>query len=87
MGISIKREETEHLARQLAEVTGESLTDAIHNALAEQLRRLKTKPVVSAKRRTDLEAFLKEVRARPRLNDLTYAEIDADMYDEWGNPK
>ena len=40
MGISIKRAETEALAREVAAVTGESLTEAIHQALVEKVARL-----------------------------------------------
>ncbi len=39
MALSIKHPEADRLARQLAERTGESLTDAIINALRERLRR------------------------------------------------
>jgi antitoxin VapB len=40
MALSIKNPETERLARQLATVTGESLTDAITVALRERLARV-----------------------------------------------
>lgn len=39
MALSIKHPEADRLARQLAARTGESLTDAIINALRERLRR------------------------------------------------
>jgi antitoxin VapB len=41
MALSIKNATTEKLARQVAEETGESLTDAIQHALEERLERLK----------------------------------------------
>jgi antitoxin VapB len=40
MAINIESAETEELARRVAELTGESLTDAITNALRERLARL-----------------------------------------------
>jgi antitoxin VapB len=40
MGISIKNDHTERLARELARETGESLTTAITRALEERLARL-----------------------------------------------
>ena len=40
MSISIKYDKTELLARKLAELTGETLTDAIRTALAERYDRL-----------------------------------------------
>lgn len=39
MALSIKHPEADRLARELAAKTGESLTDAILNALRERLRR------------------------------------------------
>ncbi len=39
MALSIKHPEADRLARELAAATGESLTDAIINALKERLRR------------------------------------------------
>jgi antitoxin VapB len=41
MGISLKNDKAEKLARQVAAETGESLTDAIIGALEERLERLK----------------------------------------------
>jgi antitoxin VapB len=38
--MNIKRAETEELARRVAELTGESLTDAITNSLRERLAHL-----------------------------------------------
>ena len=40
MGISIKNERAERLARELARETGESLTTAISKALEERLQRV-----------------------------------------------
>ena len=41
MGLNIKNLETESAIRALAELTGEKLTVAIHNAVQEKLDRLK----------------------------------------------
>lgn len=87
MGISIKRAETEALARQVAEATGVSLTDAIHNALADTLKTLGLEPQAQTDRRVEIEAWLREVDARLRISDKTAAEIDAEMYDEQGLPR
>ena len=43
MALSIKNDETERLARQVARETGESLTEAIQTALQERWVRLKTR--------------------------------------------
>ncbi len=39
MALSIKNPEADHLARELAELTGETMTEAILQALKERLRR------------------------------------------------
>ena len=39
MALSIKNPEADELARELAELTGEGLTEAVINALKERLRR------------------------------------------------
>jgi antitoxin VapB len=54
MALSIKNPETERLARQLATVTGESLTDAITVALRERLARVTGK--------SGSRGFLEEIR-------------------------
>ena len=41
MPLSIKNPETEQLAREISKETGESLTDAITNALRDRLQRLR----------------------------------------------
>ena len=41
MGLNIKNSETETAIRELAGLTGEKLTEAVHNAVAEKLERLK----------------------------------------------
>ncbi|MGR4865216.1 type II toxin-antitoxin system VapB family antitoxin [Caulobacter sp. LARHSG274] len=84
MGLSIKRAETEQLARQVAGATGLSLTDAIHNALSEKLRALGLKPETPSQRKADIQAWLRELDARPRLSNKTLAEIEAEIYDEQG---
>ncbi|HWW27872.1 MAG TPA: type II toxin-antitoxin system VapB family antitoxin [Caulobacter sp.] len=85
MGLSIKRMETEQLARQVASATGVSLTDAIHNALSEKLVALGLTPETPAQRLADIQAWLREVDARPRFSNQTLAEIEAEMYDENGD--
>jgi antitoxin VapB len=84
MAISIKSTETERLAREVAANTGESLTGAIQNALAERLDRLK-------KRRDDqvlaaqIDDILRRVDALPELDTRTADEIVG--YDENGMPQ
>lgn len=84
MALSIKNDATERLARQVASETGESLTEAIRNALEERWERLKTK------RRTrllasHLEDLLRRVDALPTLDSRPEDEILG--YDEHGMPR
>ena len=84
MALSIKNDETERLARQVASETGESLTEAIQKALQERLERLKVR-----RRRHILvgqvEDLLRRVDALPRLDSRPEEEILG--YDEHGIPR
>jgi len=82
--LSIKNDATERLARQVADETGESLTQAIQKALEERWERLK------ARRRSrvlnsQLEDLLQRVDALPTLDSRSADEI-LD-YDEHGMPR
>lgn len=83
MGISIKREDTERLARQVAVLTGENLTDAIHNALNERIMRLGARPADELKAMQD---WLRELDARPIKDDRSLAEYEKNWYDADGQP-
>jgi antitoxin VapB len=80
MGISIKNERTERLARELARATGESLTTAIGRALEERLERVETRRS-PADRLALARAVLRRVDALPVLDDRSADQIlgyDAD---------
>lgn len=84
MALSIKNDETERLARQVASETGESLTEAIQKALRERWERLK------ARRRSSVlagqvEDLLRRVDALPTLDSRPEDEILG--YDEHGMPR
>ncbi len=84
MPLSIKNDETERLARQVANETGESLTEAIQKALQERWERLK------ARRRSQVlagqvEDLLRRVDALPALDLRPEDEILG--YDEHGIPR
>ena len=86
MGISIKRAETEALARQVADATGESLTEAIHQALVEKAARLAEPYALSDAEEAVKQAFFAELGARPILDPRDWREIEAELYDEHGQP-
>jgi len=83
MGISIKNEQTERLARELARETGESLTTAIKRALQERLERVEGRRSPADKLAL-ARAALRRVDALPVLDERTAAEILG--YDEHGLP-
>ena len=83
MPISIKNDQTELLARKLAELTGESLTEAIRNSVSERYDRLRR--VRSGLSLGDeLNAIAVRCAKRPILSTLTDDEILGD--DEVGVP-
>jgi antitoxin VapB len=83
MGISIKNDHTEQLARELARETGESLTTAITRALEERLARLEGRRGAADKLAL-ARVVLRRMDALPVLDDRAADEILG--YDEHGLP-
>jgi antitoxin VapB len=83
MPISIKNEATEALARKLADLTGETLTTAIQNALAQRYERVRRE-----KSGRTLEDELNEIalRCAARPRDMTLTDDEILGYDEFGIP-
>jgi antitoxin VapB len=83
MALSIKDPEADRLARELAKLTGESMTQAVKKALEERLRRVKP-----AKADQTLIDDLNEIAMRcaalPVIDDRSADEILG--YDEKGLP-
>ncbi|WP_269930896.1 type II toxin-antitoxin system VapB family antitoxin [Aminobacter sp. HY435] len=82
MGMNIKNETVERLARQLADQTGETLTAAIQVALEERLDRVhRERDIAERKRRVReiVESF------GPVPEGMT--SDHSDLYDEHGLPK
>jgi antitoxin VapB len=84
MALSIKHPEADRLARQLAERTGESLTDAVLNALRERLKREQSKDD-AAQVLDELRTIRKRMARYPVLDDRSPDEILG--YDENGIPR
>jgi antitoxin VapB len=82
MGISIKNDKAEKLARQVAAQTGESLTDAIIHSLEERLERLQGR-----RSAPDLAETLMAISRRcSALPDLDTRDADEILgYDEKGS--
>jgi antitoxin VapB len=80
--ISIKNDQTELLARKLADLTGETLTEAIRAAVAERYDRLRR--ARSGRSLADeLNAIAVRCAKRPLISQLSADEILG--YDESGN--
>ena len=81
MALSIKTEQADRLARQLAAATGETMTEAVTKALAERLERVKKR---QAKNSRDLAADIEKAAARIR-KDFRLRPISKKEWDEaWG---
>lgn len=84
MPLSIKNEETERLARQVAQQAGESLTEAIQVSLKERLQRLQT--IQRAKViKSQIEDILRHLDELPTIDTRMDDEILG--YDANGLPR
>ncbi len=82
MGMNIKNERVERLAKELAAETGLSITGAIEQALEAEISRLHRERDVAERKR----------RVREILDTLPpppagVTSDHSDLYDEWGLPK
>ncbi len=84
MALSIKDPETERLARDLAQLTGENITTATKRAIEERLRRLGGKHRKAALLE-DMAAIRRRWSAMRVVDDRTADEIIG--YDERGLPR
>lgn len=84
MSLNIKNEETHRLARELARLTGESMTTAVNEAIRERLERVRGK----SKEET-LARILKIGRECAARLKEPYRSIDHGdlLYDDKGLPK
>lgn len=83
MALHIRSDKTDHLARRVSSLTGETLTEAVTTALEQRLKRLerqKTNRIDMAK----VRKILDEIHALPILDNRTAEEILG--YDENGLP-
>jgi antitoxin VapB len=82
MALSIKTDEADRLARELAGLTHESLTDAVTIALRERLER------VQESQRSDYEARLKRLIEDFQAHEIADPRTDDEIlgYDEHGLP-
>lgn len=84
MALSIKNPETERLARELARVTGQSLTEAVTHALRERLVRETGHDPDTERWLEEIREIQREVAQLPVYDGRTADEIIG--YDENGLP-
>ncbi len=84
MALSLKDKETDSLARQVASLTGETLTEAIRTSLAERLARERLKRGKPASVMDEIDEIVRRFDALPVLDPRSADEILG--YDENGLP-
>lgn len=82
MPLNIKDPETSRLARELANMTGETLTTAVRRSLLERIQR--TRPRQSEPLQERLRALSVRCSARPDLDSRSADDLIG--YDEFGVP-
>src|SRR6266481_5455858 len=76
LALNIKSRETDRLVRELAELTGESITDAVTKAVTERLERCRNQTEQArAKRLAAIQRIMEEARKLPILDDRPDDEI------------
>jgi antitoxin VapB len=82
MSLNIKNEKIHRRVRELARVTGESMTAAVDKAVQERLERVRGKSKEGM-----AEKLMKIARASGPLWKEPYVSIEELLYDEKGLPK
>jgi len=82
MALSIKTETADRLARELARLTGETMTEAVTKALAERLDRERAMREAEADLPTRVEALAAKLRRNYDKSPVARAEWDWASGDE-----
>jgi antitoxin VapB len=82
MALSIKTDEADELARALAKLTGENLTETVTKALRERLAREISRRAAAADLPARLENLTRRLRGSYDTMPVTRAEWDAASGDE-----
>jgi len=85
MALSLKDAETDRLAREVAKLTGESLTEAVRTALAERLERERRRRGGARSLAERLDEIALHCASLPNYDTRTPEEIVG--YDEYGVPR
>jgi antitoxin VapB len=76
MALSIKTEEADRLARRIARVTGETLTEVVTVALRERCQRVAPDVRTPEQKAADIEAFLESIKGHFDPRPVTKEEWD-----------
>jgi antitoxin VapB len=83
MAVLIKDAEADRLIRQLADRTGESITEAVKKAVSERLEKVPLSAAEVARRKRRINALLAKLDAMPVVDNRTADEIIG--YNEFGH--
>lgn len=87
MSLNIKNERVHEMVRRLAELTGQSQTSAVEDAVRRRLEEMEQhSDAAEQDRRHRIRASIARLQALPDIGP-TYEEIMDDMYDEFGLPR
>lgn len=81
MALSIKTDEADRLARELSRLTGETMTDAITQAMRERLERLRAEREAQGDYVARMKAFVRERAGRYDRRPVTTQEWDEAVGD------
>jgi antitoxin VapB len=82
MTLSIRDAETDKMARELAGITGENITDAVSKALEERLSKVRRNSSIEVRK-----ARINELLKIANENMISPPLSDDDLYDESGLPR
>jgi len=82
MTLSIRDAETDKMARELAGITGENITDAVSKALEERLSKVRRNSNIEVRK-----ARINELLKIANENMISPPLSDDDLYDESGLPR
>ena len=81
MALSIKTEEADRLAQELSRLTGETMTDAITQAMRERLDRLRAEQEAQSDYVSRMKAFVRQRADRYNRRPVTKQEWDEAVGD------
>jgi antitoxin VapB len=84
MSLNIKNEETHRMARELARLTGESMTAAVNEAIRERLERVRGKSKEAMVERIVKIGREYAARLKKPFKSIDHGDL---LYDERGLPK